>query len=69
MRRGNWPVHNCQWKKWLGLFLFKYRKFKKKDKIVLTKYPLLLRHIIWLSKAVMKEEYPDFWEVVNHHHP
>jgi hypothetical protein len=48
-----WAVHNHHWKRWLGLFL---RTVRQKTGWA-GKYPLVLKHVIWLSKAVMKEEY------------
>ena len=62
IQSGNWPVHNYHWKNWLGIFLL---KLKSIPKLYLGEYPRILKHVIWLCKSVMKEEYLLFWEVVD----
>jgi hypothetical protein len=59
--RGDWPVHSYQWKHWLSIFLCRLRSERKMSP--LTRYPQVLRYLVWLCKEVVKEEFSLFWEV------
>ena len=61
LERGEWPVHSHHWKQWLGLLL---KQFNNKTG-QLSVYPLVLRHVVWLCKTVLREEHQQFWELVN----
>lgn len=55
-KSGEWSAYTIYWKKWLGIFLKKYRKqFKMFEQ-------QLARRIIKLCKTIVAEEYHEFWD-------
>ena len=58
-KSGEWNAYSSKWKKWLGVFLFKYKKQLNKNTREVTK------KIVTLCKYVVADDYAVFWEQDN----